>query len=707
MSEEAVVNLAKELSDLDARVPMSVKLAVIRKLYQILGFRLSNDLLLALLVDVRQQMILAPAGGCKTTSSQVKLLLLKIFWSKIYGRHLTKDECLCLVYNAENRPQMERRHVELLSPLFSNGFLSFDSGSRSYVNVGITAHTLHSFCWYWIRQYLPELGIVDYDVVSDGNIPTFFSSAVNKVRTLDRGTKIEAKPDRLQTLYDLVWGLQLSYDEVSANNALLVDAISGCGLTPAQIKTVFAGYDSTKRYFQRLDFTDMLVIANKLFERQDVQDRLHALYTCVVVDEVQDFTPLMMSVLRNLVGPSTRFLAIGDEDQSIYGFRGADVDNAVRFTDHFPDAKLFQLVVNRRCGQDILDSAAKVIELNSHRFPKRLVAEHTGGTVRLIPYHDDKEQLREIAAHAQRISRSGEIGSSVVCAREKSYGQPISFELFQQAIPFHMLNATRFDRHEVFRGVIDVLNLLHQPVRDNWKHLYKVLNVSRKDWLKYIDFDEKRSRVTGFPSANSLWELKFEPFLHYAGFIENLGELHRIGAGINTYGCAEYLDFVVNLFQKNFWRIRADISPVPFAAEAFGWLYQVFSKPLPYPALHRGFVDSLSIVNSNERAKNGVAVATFHALKGLEYRHVLMSYLEDSIFPAYTGIENRGYAPEVECALKEAENRLAYVAMTRAIDELTMYYNSRDPSSYIALLGGVDSRPTADRQFVFSNRRTW
>ena len=256
-TEKEIIELSKSLSTPEYSVPLKVKLLIIKRMYEIYGFSLSNDLLLALLVEVKQQMILAPAGGCKTTSSQIKLILLKIFWSKMYGRHLTSSECLCLVYNAENRHQMDKKHLDLLAPLSLHGFISFSEGNPSYVNSGITSHTLHSFCKYWISIYAEELKLSGYTVLEEGNALTFLSSAVNKIRKANPNTKIVVKMDRLKSLYDLVWGLNLDYADIGKSNELLLDSINAIGLLPNQIVDIFKTYDITKKFFKKYDFTDM------------------------------------------------------------------------------------------------------------------------------------------------------------------------------------------------------------------------------------------------------------------------------------------------------------------------------------------------------------------------------------------------------------------------------------------------------------------
>ncbi|GHU56580.1 DNA helicase [Clostridia bacterium] len=601
--------------------------------------------------------------------------------------------------------QMDSKHVELLTPLVSKGFVSYQPDSASYVNVGITSHTLHSFCNYWIRQYLEDLKLVGYELARADEMNSYFLSGIVKLKK--EFPNLDIKVDRLQTLYDLVYGLNLDYSQIDENNELLIEAIASCNATSDQIRKLFTTYDSTKKFFRRYDFTDMLTKMNKLLERDDVCARIHICYTCVVVDEIQDFTPLMMTILRKIVSPTARLLAIGDEDQSIYGFRGADVNNAVRFQEHFPESKAFQLVTNRRCGDKILEAASKVIGLNSNRFSKKLVAERIGGSVKLLPYDADSEQLQKLTQALHALPQEERL-STVVCSREKVYGAPITFALFKAQIPFYTLNSFRFDYHEVFKDFVEVMALLWKPCRDNWKNLYKVLNVRKDEWFDYIQYDPKKNEVRAFPDKNSLWELEYKPFIEYKGFRNAIHGIHNISKKINSLGCSEYIEYVLELFRRNFWNIRSSMEKVMWNNEAFDWVNDIFNKDVPYPILYEGFVDKMETVKRNQMKRIGVTIATMHALKGLEFKNVYVTFMADSIFPAFRDIDAKGYSQEISLSLKEAESRLAYVAMTRAKDNLTLYYPRSDPSFYInVLLAGTSQAVERTPQIVFSNKTKW
>lgn len=715
-SLEDVLKLANTLSNVDAekKIPMKVRHMIIDKMYSYFGYQMSNDLLLALLANVKQQLILAPAGGCKTTSSQTKLILSKIFWNKVYGKHLTTNECLCLVYNAENRSQMDVKHIELLTPLVTNKFVTYDVNSPSYVNPGVKSHTLHSFCNYWINQYLDYMKLTGFKMITDVQLTSFFTTAINKVKLKDTKTKRrgDTSADRFQTLYDLVAGLKLSYDDILNSHVALNETVQSCNMDPADIVDVFKLYDNTKLFFKKYDFTDMLMYMDTLLDDSEIRQRMYAIYSYIIVDEIQDFTPLMMSILTKIVGPETRLLAIGDEDQSIYGFRGADVNNAVRFTEHFPESKVFQLVVNRRCGENILAVADEVVSMNKNRYDKKLIATRSGGTVDFQSYQDEKEQLQHIT-DAISTYTTEERRDSVVCVREKVYGQPISYALFKMGIPFYTLNASRFDRHEAFRGFLDIMSLIAFSRREHWKYFYKCINVKKEEWHNYIGYDAKKDVVSNFLDVEKLWDLDFEPFVNYKGFMECVSTLKDIHSKINTYPVTDYFDYIVKLFKQHFWEYRASMLSLSINEQVFDWLEDLFKKEMPFTFIYTAYKEKLLEYDIMQKTKNGVAVATFHALKGLEYKHVHIAYLEEAIFPSFISIESREYPVHIEQSLKEAENRLAYVAFTRAKDNLILHYAHYDPSFYVSKLiaskakGSNVTKEDTKKMVVFSNKKVW
>lgn len=153
-------------------------------------------------------------------------------------------------------------------------------------------------------------------------------------------------------------------------------------------------YESIKRRRRVYDFTDMLTkIYELLLKRKDILERIQKFYEYVVVDEVQDFTPLMMELLRLFVNNGTPVLCIGDEDQSIYGFRGADIYNTLHFSDKFPGGEVFLLNRNRRCGRKIIEAASKIINKNAMRYKKRIGVVREGGDIQYVPYLTTEGQL--------------------------------------------------------------------------------------------------------------------------------------------------------------------------------------------------------------------------------------------------------------------------------------------------------------------------
>ena len=710
-TEESILALASELSD-PCKIPIKSRCNLLKSIFKAVGYDLSPDLLLALLVETKHQLILAPAGGCKTTSSQIKAIFSKIIWKLETGKLLTASECLCLVYNRENEPQMRNKHGEILGVLLASRFISNDPSdvnnpSAIFVNTGINASTMHAFSNSWIFEYADFLKIKNFKLIKPEQETQIFNAALSKLKKAYPHITFEIKADKLKLAYDVVHGLLMDYDSLDLDNPCLYEIVHSTGISAEHLRHVFEDYNKTKKFLQLIDFTDQLIFMDYLLATHpDLQQQFYTIYPFIVVDEIQDFTPLMMSILQKIVGPDTKLLCIGDEDQSIYSFRGADIDNALKFTEKFPLAKVFQLNVNRRCGTNILDKARKIIELNKNRFKKNLLASRGGGEVDFLPYTGYHDMLEKLKIKISQLSRD-DLSSTVICARDKIYGQPLTKALFDINVPYHTFNSARFEEHEFIRNFIEVMNLLWSPGRNNWKSMFKLVNINKTDWYSYLGCDplKPNAPITKFPDVEVWWKLDFQPFKHYRKLRESLNFLYTVSRDMETAPFSKNIENILALFIDNYWISRCQDDIIPYSDDAVVWVKEFFNKPYPYPLLYKEYSGKTKSLYYNYQNKSGAVVATFHSLKGLEYKNVFMTYMDDSIFPSYSYIDSKLYSESTILRLKEAENRLAYVAMTRARDYLGIFYDTGNPSFYISELS--DNSPTkfSENKIVFSRER--
>ena len=530
-----------------SNLPKPIKrLKIIQILFEILGYDLSPDLALALASEPNAQLIIATAGGGKTTGSQIKVVLEKLWRQSKRGGKLSGDKVLSLVYNRHNVTQMKEKHAAIVSRIALSGIKGFD------VDPNINAATMHSFCDQIRTMFVAKIGMLNYKLLDNNEaiklMDTVKVSILNKFSI--RGSN--ARAEDLITLYNYYRESMIPVEKIDG-----LDQSVDVPLDTEVVIEIFKLYNTMKKMKKKYDFSDML---NSVYEylknNPDDLKQVQKYFDYIVADEVQDFTPIMMSLLQLFVSDGTPLLCIGDEDQGIYNFRGADIYNTLDFESKFNDGKVYSLSQNRRCAANILELAKKVISENDLRFDKQLLGIRPGGLVQYVSYNTVAGENIQVLDQLKKMSTD---------------------ELYETT-------------------------LLSMICKYHWNFIRK----SRENLEVYDDYIESK---------------------------------------VKTIFDVDYL----------------------------------------YKEVYNRFSQRKDICRRNQEGRVGVTLSTFHSLKGLEYKNVIIMDMDDSIFPKFSMLENRDYTEMQKKALKECETRLYYVAVTRAKDNLYIYYNQDNPSRYVAL----------------------
>jgi DNA helicase-2/ATP-dependent DNA helicase PcrA len=684
-------------------------------LYALLGFTLTNDVLLVLINRVKERLVIAIAGGGKTTFSQIDIVFLKILWLHSTGNNLIKAQVLCLVYNKENVRPMEVKHQYLVSIVNQSGFMNRTLSDGKVVHRvlddGVTAYTLHAWCLNWIHEYSSYFNLKREGLLTNDSDLVSLNSAiiVFKKSHPDVVSSIDAKS--VMSLYNLARENFYTVEDILNDNEKLHDRIVECEIEPRYIVDIINLYEKLKRMKGSFDFTDCLVLVDSYLKKENspLRERLRQMYRYVVVDEIQDFSPLMISIVKNVVGDNTSLLAVGDEDQSIYAFRGADSDLMLNFQDIFPYSEIFNLIRNRRCKAKVLDAARKIIEENVFRFDKQLLPCNLGGNFQMIGYSREPEQMDKLLSLVRGMSDTDK-NSTVISFRDRVYCAPISKALFDAGIDYHILSGVEFCRTEIFTDFISVLNLVNNPTKvEFFQYIYKILNVRRDDWLTHINYDSRINKCKSFPDIVCYWDIDMSPFEKYRGFMDNLKWIQSLSLGKDKIAVSSYYDELFRLFKNNFWINKSGYLQNVYTVESEDWLRSIFCKSEVFEAVMSNFLVRTKY-RVTSASRSGVTLGTFHSLKGLEFENQIMTFMNDDIFPNYDSINLKPYTEIYKQQQREGENRLCYVAMTRPRTNLTMLYYVNNPSYYIKVLkgntGGDGDKSGFERfDFVFSSRR--
>lgn len=656
-----------------------VRLNYIKMIYQILGLELSPDVALSSVAEPQSLLVLAPAGGGKTTWSQIKAIEQKMIRKSKRNPKLNihGDSILCLVYNKHNVDDMKKRHAQLVHRIQAYNIKGLN------IDDSINACTFHSFCEFWRTRYVDRMGLVGFTLLQSENdsikIMKRAISTACKMLKITGDTAYSAA--KFFALYNLSKESLKPIEELRNTDAFLVlDA------SEEFIHLVFERYDAAKRIKRKYDFVDMLYKLYELLrDDESVREEVHKYYEYVIADEAQDFTPLMWELLKFFIGDDTPLVCIGDEDQSIYNFRGADVNYLLNFTDNFKDAEVFALETNRRCRKAILDEAKRVIGRNTLRFDKNIIGVKDGGKINYVPYSTTEGQIINVVKKIKALSLE-EQEKSLICFRENSSSVLLTDVLEEEGVIFHTIKGSAPLSHELYNHFISVLNILEMPYdREVLLNLYKVLPCSKSALFNALNYDSEHFKFTTPDEKKHFLQINYGNLIQIAGFPEAMGALAELSNKIASCSLKEIVPTLFALMCKYFWKFKKSQSSCLELDEIFEKrVLRFFNSELTYAQLFQELQRRRGAFSNNTAIHAGVAVSTFHSLKGLEYDHVFVIDMNDAIFPCFSRIDSTPFSYDVHLQLKEAETRLWYVALTRAKDDITIFYSEDNPSLYVA-----------------------
>lgn len=655
--------------------PVHVRIKILKLIYQLLGFDLNKELLYMLASEPRAQLVLATAGAGKTTSTQLKLIAEKIYrTSPSTGEPLSGGRILCLVYNTHNVPDMKRKHKSLVNKLYSVGLEGLE------IDGDIKAATMHSFCKEWLDEFAVKSGFVGMKLLEEDGAASLMEQVI-KVGSM----KFNVDPEKVKvkdvlSLYNYAKESLLESEELHK-----VDKFIDCGLEPAFLDMLFETYDKMKSLKNKFDYTDMILKFYHLLQTEDdVRNRIQSYYEYVTVDEVQDFTTVMNRIVKLIVGPNTPLVCIGDEDQSIYNFKGADIYSTLNFKEEYEGGEVYTLGINRRCAEKIVDASKYILKDNILRYQKKITAKRSGGEVYIKPYTSKQGQLINVVKEIMAMPYE-EQQDTVICYRDRKSSLAIGSLLEEKGVPFYILSGYNCFKHELFKHVTEVLEVLYmENDQDSMKALYKCTPARKEQIFNVIGYNPKKRELKRFSQPQNFYNLNYGELTKSLPFVKALDRLKQMSLNIEKAPLNTYFPELFKMICRYFWNYKMSLNKEEAIDNYFTeTVFNMFNVPLTYKQFRRDISRRKEIVQTNDALKNGVALSTFHKLKGLEFKNVFIIDAAEDIFPNYAGIEAKGYPDDVELKLKEAETRLMYVAMTRAKDKLTIYYDEYCPSLYI------------------------
>ena len=439
---------------------------------------------------------------------------------------------------------------------------------------------------------------------------------------------------------------------------------------------IYQEYQRTLKGCNALDFDDILNLTLQLFERHPeamlpVQER----FRYILVDEYQDTNRVQYRLLRHLTQLHQNLCVVGDDDQSIYAWRGADVQNLLSFERDYPDVKVIRLEQNYRSTQVILDAANQVIANNPQRMPKRLWSEKPGGErISWIAAESEQEELETVVRRIrmQTLRHGRKHKNFAVLYRSNFQARAIEEAFRDGGVPYHVVGATSFYEQQEVRDVLAYLKVIHNP-RDEVS-LHRVINTPRRGIGQ-----------TSLMQANTLARTRRDALFRIFEQASQFPEIPRESAA-----SMESFAWRIRKYQEQF--AEAELGATARAlVEEVGYVRYVEKQPgdpktrerrrncvlellngidkYSRDQPQRGLRDYLERVmlfterdSEGEASGNQVTLMTLHSAKGLEFPYVFLVGMADGVFPNQRTLDEAGV---------DEERRLCYVGITRAQRELT------------------------------------
>ena len=430
---------------------------------------------------------------------------------------------------------------------------------------------------------------------------------------------------------------------------------------------IWHGYERRKRAAGAVDFDDMLVLTRDLLEAdRTIRDRVRRRARWLLVDEFQDTNTLQMDLLHAVLSGDRNLTAVGDEDQSIYRWRGAEMDNILSFERHFPGAEVVKLEQNYRSTAPILTTAGALIAGNRGRRGKRLFTERDGGDrVRLYVGADERAEARWVADRFAELTDRHSLGEMAVLVRTNAQTRSFEEEFTRRRVAHRVVGGLRFWHRAEVKDALAYLRLVTRP--DDTIAFERVVNVpARGIGAATIDILRRRADADGVTlvvAAGGLpTELSPRARISLERFFATLDEARDTRAELDPGDLVGWLLEATGLLAM----YDGDAEDKVARRENLQQLAAAVAEAAQRGQDLETFLDAVSLLeeHDDETVPDAVSLMTLHAAKGLEFDVVVMAGFEDGLLPHANSRDD----PE---ALEE-ERRLAYVGMTRARRWLAM-----------------------------------
>jgi ATP-dependent DNA helicase Rep len=463
---------------------------------------------------------------------------------------------------------------------------------------------------------------------------------------------------------------------------------------------IYAAYQKRLAAFNAVDFDDLIRLPLSILENDDDarggwQERIRYL----LLDEYQDTNTAQYRLVKLLAGERGAFTAVGDDDQSIYAWRGANPENLAELSRDYPKLKVIKLEQNYRCARRILRAANALIANNDHIFEKKLWSDQAeGGPIRVLECRDDEHEAERVAAEISHLAEKHKArwDDFAILYRGNHQSRPLEKALRIARVPYHLSGGTAFLERAEVKDLLAYLRLINNPEDD--AAFLRIVNIPRRDIgattlekLGELAGTRHISMLRAAQSDNVLSQLSARPASSLAGFVNLMRDLSK---SAERAAAADLVDELITRIGYAD-HISAQIKEPALRARRLENLKELADW---FRAMQKGgaagdLAAQLALLTHGDRDDpgNAVRLMTLHSAKGLEFGYVFIVGVEDGSFP-HEGSIDEGRLDE--------ERRLMYVGITRAKQQLALSFARRkrrfgeiianEPSRFLAELPADD-----------------
>ena len=582
-------------------------------------------------------LIIAGAGAGKTKTITHRII-------NLIHQGVKPSEILAVTFTNKAAKEMRERVLGMLENIEHGvGALERSSGAPHI-------STFHSLGVQIIKENAHLLGLTKHFSIIDE------SDALSIIKDSMKSRDIDIKqyePRKIKSIISKSKGDFITVDKFNAEvNSSLTSIVA----------MIWRDYETTLKKEKALDFDDLLLETVILLKKYpEIKIMYQERWKYLHIDEYQDTNEVQYEMVKLLVNKDENICVVGDTDQNIYSWRGANIKNMLHFEKDYPNTKIVMLEQNYRSTKNIIEAANNIIQKNEFRVPKNLFTENIEGeSITICEAYDETKEADYIAENIDHLIENENVSPNEIAILYRANFQSRVLEeaMVKRNIPYQILGVKFFERKEIK----DLISYIKASLnKESWSDIKRIINIPARGIGKTTILKIFAGEFANLPAS---MQEKINRFYALLDDIKEYTENHKTSESIKYIiektGLEEKYKHGSSDEQEDLENMRELVS----LAVKYDEMEDGIEKLLEDAALAS---DQDTLIDSGEKNKNGVRLMTVHASKGLEFKYVFVSGLEQDLFP-HTRMDPKTKED------KEEERRLFYVAVTRARHKLYLTY---------------------------------